>query len=99
MAAVKYKQYYQNMIAQNEEAFHSFKLVHDGYVSGKVEQETYNQKGMKVVDLIRDWDRRLCSAMGKGAFSTYSQKLSEKFWDEVRKDYSHIDKVGVIIKK
>jgi hypothetical protein len=99
MAAAKYKQYYQNMITQNEEAFNGFKLVHDGYVEGKVDQDIYNKKGMKIVDTVRDWDRRLCSAMGKGAFSNYSQKLSEKFWDEVRKDYSHIDKVGVKVKK
>lgn len=99
MAAVKYKQYYQNMVSQNEQAFSSFKLVHDGYVAGKVNQETYNKKGMKVVDMVRDWDRRLCSAMGKGAFSKYSETLSEKFWNEIRKDYSQIDKVGVKVKK
>jgi hypothetical protein len=95
MAAAKYKHYYQTMVEQNAQAFSAFKLVHDGYVAGKVDQATYNAKGMKIIDIVRDWDRRLCSAMGRGAFSQYSQKLSEKFWDEVRKEYSQIDKVGI----
>lgn len=98
MAGVKYKQYYQNMLAQNEQLFNAFKLVHSGYVKGKVNQEEYNKKGMKIVDLIRDWDRRLCSAMGRGVFSKYSEQLSDKFWNEVRKDFSHIDKVGIKVK-
>jgi hypothetical protein len=99
MSAAKYKQYYQNMIEQNQQSFAAFQLVHDGYVQGKVNQDDFNKKGMKVVDIIRDWDRRLCSAMGKGAFSKYSEQLSEKFWNEARKSYSHIDKVGVKVKK
>ena len=98
MAAAKYKQYYQDMTEQNKQLFAAFQLVHDGYSQGKVTQDDYNKKGMKVVDTIRDWDRRLCSAMGKGAFSKYSEQLSEKFWNEARKDYPQIDKVGVKVK-
>lgn len=99
MAVAKYKQYYQNMIEQNKTVFAAFKLVHDGYSQAKVSQDDYNKKGMKVIDTIRDWDRRLCSAMGKGAFSKYSEQLSEKFWNEVRKEFPLIDKVGVKVKK
>lgn len=95
MAQTKYKQYYQEMVTQNQKLFADFKSVHDQYVIGEIDQQKYNQSGMKVVDIVRDWDRRLCSAMGRGAFSKYSEQLSEKFWSEVRKDYSHIDKVGL----
>lgn len=98
MAAAKYKQYYQMMVDGNEQLFEDFKVVHDGYVAGSVNQEEYNRRGQPVVDVIRDFDRRLCSAMGRGAFSKYSEQLSGKFWDEVRKTYSQIDRVGVRVK-
>lgn len=95
MAQTKYRQYYQNMVTQNQKLFADFKVSHDQYVGGEINQQEYNRVGLRIVDIIRDWDRRLCSAMGKGAFSKYSEQLSEKFWSEVRKDYSHIDKVGL----
>lgn len=98
MPAAKYKQYYSNMVEQNKQKFAAFDLVHQGYQDKKVSQELFNQKGLPIVDIIRDWDRRLCSAMGKGMYSNYSQKLSEKFWGEVRKNYPFIDKVGVKVK-
>lgn len=95
MAQTKYKQYYQNMLVQNEKMFADFKKIHDHYEAQVIDQAEYNRHGLKVVDVIRDWDRRLCSAMGRGAFSKYSEQLSDKFWSEVRKDYPLIDKVGI----
>ncbi len=95
MAQTKYRQYYQDMVTQNQKLFTDFKVVHDQYVAKEIDQQKYNATGMRIVDIIRDWDRRLCSAMGRGAFSKYSEQLSEKFWSEVRKEYSHIDKVGL----
>lgn len=95
MAQTKYKQYYQNMLVQNEKLFADFKKVHDHYEAQVIDQAEYNKQGLRVVDVIRDWDRRLCSAMGRGAFSKYSEQLSDKFWSEVRKDYPLIDKVGI----
>jgi len=95
MAAAKYKQYYQNMIVDNQKLFADFLPIHDGFVAGEISQEEFNMVGAKVVDVIRDWDRRLCSAMGKGAYSKYAEKLSEKFWGEARKTYPQIDRVGV----
>lgn len=95
MAQAKYKQYYQNMVTQNQQLFADFKIVHDQYATQAISQPEYNLKGQRVVDVIRDWDRRLCSAMGRGAFSKYSEQLSDKFWAEVRQDYPEISKVGL----
>lgn len=100
MAQTKYHEYYQRMVAENRQLFDEFLKIHDLF---KENPETaaaeFHQVGQKVVDKIRDFDRRLCSAMGRGVFSTYSQKLSEKFWDLARKDFDQIDMVGVKIKK
>lgn len=97
--AAKYKEYYQNMIVDNQKLFADFLPIHDEFAAGEISQEAFNAGGQKVVDTIRDWDRRLCSAMGKGAYSKYAEKLSEKFWGEARKTYSKIDQVGVKIVK
>ena len=61
--------------------------------------EEFHQLGRDILDVVRDYDRRLCAAMGKGIYSTYSQKLSEKFWSLVRQDFSQIDMVGVKVKQ
>lgn len=95
---VKYKQYYQQMVDEHTELFAQFKQIHDEFVIDRETwSEQFNQVGQKVVDIIRVWDRRLCSAMNRGVYSSYSQQLSEKFWIEVKKHYSHIDLVGVKI--
>lgn len=99
MSQAKYLQYFQLMKEKNIDLFVKFSKVHDQYLTNPIRyQAVFNGIGSDVVDVIRDWDRRLCSAMGKGQFSQYSQKLSEKFWDEVRSHYSEIDKVGLIKK-
>jgi hypothetical protein len=100
MPAIKYKEYYQKMIDQHKTLFADFQDIHDAFVTDPVAgAEKFHTEGRKVLDVIRDWDRRLCSSMGRGKFSGYTQKLSEKFWSEVRKDFSLIDKVGVIVRK
>lgn len=47
------------------------------------------------MDVVRDWDRRLLSAMGRGDFSKYSEQLPDKFWTEVRTEFPLISKVGL----
>lgn len=100
----KYKDYYKLMIEQNKKLFDEFKIIHDDFeasLGGRNEtqaREKYNKFGRDVVDVIRDWERRLCSAMGRGQFSDYSHKLAEKYWDEVRKNFALIDQVGVKVK-
>jgi hypothetical protein len=100
MAQTKYREYYQRMVAENRQLFDEFLKVNDAFKSDSVAHaDEFHLVGQKVVDKVRDFDRRLCSAMGRGVFSTYSQKLSEKFWDLVRQDFDQIDMVGVKVKK
>lgn len=96
MPAAKYKQYFMQMQEQNEELFAEFLQVHQAYEADKKKhEEDFHRVGQKVVDVIRDWDRRLCSAMGRGAFSKYSEQLSEKFWSEAKKIFPLVYSVGV----
>ena len=70
-------------------------LLHTSYES---DQAIFNSVGGRVTEVVRDWDQRLCSAMGRGQYSQFTQNLSEKFWGEVRKQFPEIDKVGLIKK-
>ena len=100
MAAAKYKEYYQKMLDENKILFEQFSIINKKFSFDPSSCEAdFHLIGQKVLDIIRDWDRRLCSAMGKGVYSSYSQKLSEKFWDLARVDFDQIDMVGVKVKK
>jgi len=99
MSQTKYREYYEKMVAENRQLFDNFLEINASFKQDpKNSAAKFHQVGQQVVDKIRDYDRRLCSAMGRGVFSTYSQKLSEKFWDLARQDFDQIDMVGVKIK-
>jgi hypothetical protein len=92
----KYKQYFQEMIDENQQLFTDFKEIHDGYKTDrKTWSKRFHEEGKKVVEIVRDWEQRLCSGMERGNNAVYSSKLSEKFWGEVKKLFSHIELVGV----
>lgn len=92
----KYKQYFQQMLEQNHQAFSDFKLVHDGYQTDRKQWSArFHSEGQEIVDLVRDWERRLCSGMERGKNSVYSAKLAEKFWAEVKGYLPLIERVGV----
>jgi hypothetical protein len=100
MPQAKYQIYYQKMIDDNRAIFDQFAKIHQQYEQDEEKAASaFHQLGREVLDIIRDYDRRLCAAMGRGIYSVYSDKLSQKFWDLVRADFSKIDMVGVKIKK
>lgn len=98
MAEAKYKKFYKLMREKEEKLFLEFEDIHQSYKeNSKANQPEFNRVGEKVVEVIRDWDRKLCSTMGKTMYGQYSQQVSEKFWDLVRQDFDQIDMVGVKI--
>jgi glucosamine 6-phosphate synthetase-like amidotransferase/phosphosugar isomerase protein len=100
MPQAKYQIYYQKMIDDNRSVFDQFAKIHQQFEqNAEKAAEDFHQLGREVLDIIRDYDRRLCAAMGRGIYSVYSDKLSQKFWDLVREDFPKIDMVGVKIKK
>lgn len=96
---VKYKEYFKKMCSENEAIFAEFATIHALYQGDKkTHQQAFNDKGKLVRHLIEDWDRRLCNTMEKGNNASYSQRLSEKFWGEVRTLFPLIDFVGATIR-
>ena len=100
MPKQKFLQFYELLWENNQDILEEFKIIHDAFAAGDTsKEEEFHTVGIRALDKIRDWDRRLCAGMSRGQFSQYSVKLSEKFWDRVRKDFSLIDEVGVRTKK
>lgn len=84
------------MTDQNEELFNKFEIIHNNYLKDKKTYEKeFHKVGLDVVDVVRFWERKLCSGMERGNNGVYSDKLADKFWDEVRGRFSHIDMVGL----
>ncbi|HQM15590.1 MAG TPA: hypothetical protein PLM16_00045 [Candidatus Woesebacteria bacterium] len=98
MAVAKYKQLYQMMRVQEESLFAEFAKLHQRYQqSPKQHQAEFNRQGEQVLEVVRDWERRLCSPMGRTIYGQYSNQVSEKFWQLVRDEFPAIDMVGVKI--
>ncbi len=92
----KYRQYVQLMLDENKELFDEFKPIHDAYVlSPAVNQAKYNAIGSEVMDVIREYERRLCAKMGAGQYSKFAINLSEKFMAEIKAIFPKIMFIGV----
>ena len=94
----KYKQYFEEMVRLNQEMFDDFKKSHDGFMTEPSKwQKEFDEKGEKVLEVINDWEKRLCNKMDGGKNAKYSNGLSDKFRGEIKKVFPRIDFVGVKI--
>ncbi len=93
--AAKYRQLFLEMIENNRDLFLDFKDIHDRFLNDDSLKDEFNEKGAKVVEIIRDYERKLTSQQDKGQYSKFSSGLSDKFWDQIRGFLPHIDFVGV----
>lgn len=92
----KHEKYYMEMIEQNRELFNQFMDIHDKYTNDQSSwQVKFNAVGERVVEIIRDWERKLCRHSERGQYGVFSGNLADKFWTLVRKDFPKIDFVGV----
>jgi hypothetical protein len=92
----KYKQYFQEMLADQKKVFDDFKKIHDLFVADRMKyQDEFNRQGEAVMDIIHDWEKRLCTRMESGKNGVYSANLSEKFKNEIKKVFPQIDFIGI----
>ena len=88
------------MIDNNKDAFDKFRVIHDKYclfTDKNFLQEQYNEEGEKIMDIITEWEQRLCSHSEKAGYSNYSGNLSEKFHEEIKRIFPMIDYIGLIV--
>lgn len=94
--ASKHQQYFQDMLDNHKELFDSFKHIEMLYEKdAKKYQKEFNEKGEEVLVVIRKYENMLCSHSEGGKYGKFSSKLSDKFWEMVRKYFPKIDFVGV----
>lgn len=94
----KFISMYNQMVKEHKPLFEEFKKIHEAYKLDRQKNAAeFNQVGAEVVAVVREYEQRLCGGMERGQFGKYSDKVAEKFWDRVKKDYSHIELVGVEI--
>lgn len=94
----KYQATVAKMVEENKELFENFGDIHREYaLDPRQWQKLFNQYGGEVVEIIREYERRLCANMATGKYGQFSANLSEKFWAEVKKIFPKIDFVGVKI--
>lgn len=92
----KYRQFVNLMFEENRELFDEFSPIHEAYVlNPAVNQAKYNAIGSEVMDVIRDYERKLCAKMGAGQYSKFSMNLSEKFMEEIKAIFPKIMFIGV----
>ncbi len=88
------------MLEEHHDLFTKFKQIHDAYHHNRSQlQSEYNAIGKEVMEVIREYEDRLCAGMERGMYGKYSDKVSQKFWDRVKKEYPLIELVGVEIVK
>jgi hypothetical protein len=95
----KYQEYFKKMLSEHEDLFKDFREIHDAYSEDPSLQVKYNETGKPIIELIREYEDRLCHQSEGGGYAKFSGNLAEKFWDQVRTEFPLIDRVGVIIKK
>ena len=96
----KYREYFLKMIEENQEVFDDFKKIHDKYEKDTSSHQTeYNTAGKPIIEIVREYEDRLCSRSEGSGYGSFTGNLAEKFWTEVRREYPMIDRIGIIVKK
>lgn len=96
----KFTEVYKKMWVDHAEMLESFREVHDRYrLDRATHSKEFNEKGKPVMEMLQEYEDRLCSGMERGQFGKFSDKVAEKFWQRVKKDFPMIEMVGVEISK
>lgn len=84
------------MIRDNKELFENFKDIHDHYVfEPQKYQKVFNQYGKEILDIVQEYENRLCAKSEGGGYGKFSTALSDKFRFEVKKYLPKINSIGL----
>ena len=94
--AAKFKEYYEMMIKDNKELFANFMDIHDHYVFEPDKyQKMFNDYGKEILEVVQDYENRLCAKSEGGGYGRYSTALADKFREEVKKHIPKINSIGL----
>lgn len=95
MSAVKFKKVFDEMMNENEPLFKRFKVIHDKFAEDKKFRKEFNKEGEEVIAVMRKYEGILCGRSEGSGYGNFSHKLADKFWSEIRKNFSEIDEIGI----
>jgi hypothetical protein len=96
MAKPKYKEFFELMMKNNSEAFEAFAKIHAKYgLNPEENQEEFNREGATIQRILYEWEDKLCNRTQSSGYGNYAGNLAEKFREEVRREFPHIDSIGI----
>lgn len=96
----KFRDYFRQMTAENQELFGDFAAVHAKYALDKsANQEEFNRIGAVIQEVVREWEGRLCGYSERGDNAVFSKNLAEKFYGEVKAFFPLYDFIGIEVVK
>ncbi len=96
--ATKFKEVFDEMVTKYEKEFDEFQILHDKYEQDpKKWQAEFNLEGGKIMDIVREYEDKLCGKMENTKNSTYSANLAEKFRGEIKRYLPKLDMIGVVM--
>jgi len=94
--ATKYQEYVLLMYQNHKNDFDEFKPIHNKYsLSPDEHQGEFNEKGKKIQNIIRMWEDKLCGRSEGTGYGSFTSNLAEKFREEIKKEFPHIDSIGI----
>lgn len=96
--AAKYLDTFNEMVTKYEKEFDAFQELHDKYEEDPQRwQDEFNSEGAKIMEIVREYENRLCGHMENTQNATYSANLAEKFRNEIKRYLPKLDMIGVKI--
>lgn len=96
--AAKYLDTFTEMVTKYEKEFDDFQVLHDKYEADPQKwQDEFNREGAKIMEIVREYEDKLCGHMEHTQNATYSANLAEKFRGEIKRYLPKLDMIGVTI--
>lgn len=96
----KYKEFFENMLADNKELFDKFRKIHADYgMDEERHQDEFNKIGAEMLKVVIEWENKLCAHSEKAGYASYTGGLSEKFRQELKLAFPLVEHIGIISKK
>lgn len=84
------------MMEEHRDTILDFKEIHDKFIEDNEKHKAeFNDKGKKVVEIIREYELKLTAHQNSGQYSKFSTGLSDKFKNQIKTLLPMIDFVGV----
>lgn len=94
--AAKYKEYFNLMLKDHKEVFENFKDIHDHYtMEPQKYQKMFNDYGKEILEVVQEYENRLCAKSEGSGYGRYSANLSDKFREEVKRYIPKINSIGL----